>query len=307
MSETVIYKIPLYEAYKYSLIYKDCIHPDSLDLEGTLHQRLVYDTKKRLIRVENYKDGELVTEKTFSFDGDRLMKEREYFVETESVTEIIYSYSAEGYRKGFFTHNELEASEIYVNNEKGVVGSCQCLDSENEVFRSWQANEKGDIVYFEEKGKVIEYDYVYNADGLIEEIVITDEKGESREVRHYENKNVVKIENFSDGECIEYTLYEYNKDGKIIHTERYQEGVCVNETAIETDPAGLYEVHLQKQLGGYRAGARSVERYRTGKVEILYDEDRRMSEILASDYPFIDAALGISLDADAYYFFEYED
>jgi hypothetical protein len=307
MPETCIYKIPLVNAYKYSLIYEDHIHPEQLDAEGTLHQRLIHDEKKRLIKIENYADGNLVSEKTFEFEGERLKKEREYFNETESASEIVYSYTEEGVTKEYYTENELEFREILFVNDKGVATAFEYRDAEGELVKYWEANDRGDVIRSEDENRLCTYEYVYNEDGQIAETRVKDGDKEVREVMEYKDKKVSKAVNFIDGESSEYSTFEYDNEGKVSCTQRFVDNVLANETAVQIDPAGKYSIRFQKLLLHAKAGSRAREVYRSGKVEILFDDYKRITDVLTSGDSYVDQSSGINLEPDAYYFFEYEE
>lgn len=314
MSQTSIYKLPLFETYRYSLVYEDFTRPDELDEEATIHQILTYDRENRLVKAENFSNGELVTEKTFAYDGDKIVRETEFFAETDTSTEMRVSKTEEGYRKDFFTDGSLEYSEHYRLNDRGRTVGCRVVDPAGESIRSWEANERGDITRTIDKDGEVIHEYDYDGEDRVIQIVTrasgseseSDEKHETREVLYYEGEMPIRSEIFENGERIAYSEMEYGADGKILRSKQYQGEELVGETAVETDPDGAWMVRLQKQRVRRVARTAVYEDYRTGRVELLFDSDKRITDALASDDRYLDPDLGIDLEAEAYYFFEYE-
>ncbi len=126
----------------------------------------------------------------------------------------------------------------------------------------------------------------------------------TRETYRYRDNVLVKHEVFSrglpaaaDGENDEFESPE-PETGETL----------VSEESVEVDPDGKWEVRRRRQLvsriGMHDAGQ---NKYWPSRIEILFDDQRRITDVLACDYEFLVPALGVNCEANAYYFFEYED
>ena len=94
-----IYRIALFDAYTYGLVGEGKPRPDDPDAEGTLYQIITTDDRGRLVKIERFFEGEPSTERTFFYEGDRPIREEEYYTDTGTRSEILYLYRPGGVTK----------------------------------------------------------------------------------------------------------------------------------------------------------------------------------------------------------------
>jgi len=304
MPVTYIYRIALFDAYTYGLVGEGRPRPDDPDAEGTLYQIITTDDRGRLVKLERFFEGEPSTERTFFYEGDKPAREEEFYTDTGTRSEIRYRYRPGGLTKEFLTDGELDHTEEYSLNEKGVVVGCRQCDALGEETASWEANERGDRVRASDGEQEVSFDHRYDDDGLLVETSSRAGERTTRETYRYRDNVLVKHEVFSlgppataDGENDEFESPE-SETGETL----------VSEESVEVDPDGKWEVRRRRQLvsriGMHDAGQ---NKYWPSRIEILFDDQRRITDVLACDYEFLAPALGVNCEANAYYFFEYED
>jgi hypothetical protein len=151
-------------------------------------------------------------------------------------------------------------------------------------------------------------DFSYDEDGLIRESISREGDQTSREVFHYQDGELVKQEGFVKGLRSDDADFPEVAEKDDDPSAQNDGEVMVYEKTIETDPQGRYMVRLMKQLvsRGYHGPGPNLK-YWPSKVEILFDEQKRITDVLACETKFEDPALGVECDGNAYYFFEYED
>jgi hypothetical protein len=301
-----IYRIPLFEAYTFSLVDQSCPHPDSLDLEGTLYQIITSDEKRRLVKVEKYLGGNLSTEKEFFYDGDRPVREVESFCETGTACEARFVYGPGTCVKEFYTEGELDGKDEMTVNDKGTTLACRHSDADGECLTAWEANERGDRVHLRDGDHEAAFEHRYDADGLLVETRSQAESQKTREVFHYKNAIMVKHEVYAD--VLQAVDNGTPGEPAAAVAQTGQRETLVSEETIEIDPEKRSEVRRLRQLvaPGSADGGQAAK-YWPRRIEILFDERKRITAVLASDNDLVIPSLGINCESNAYYFFEYED
>jgi len=306
MRQVNIYKLPLLEAYQYSLIYEGYPRPDEIDEEAIIHQVIIYDDKDRPLKVENYTEGLLASSKSFAYDGELLVHEIEYFADTQGQNEIRVKLTETGFIKEFWEGGELSYREIYEKNSQGIIVACETVDELGQRLNLWKANAKGDVIYqLSEKGETM-LSYQYDEkDRPVEIIRRFSEKEEVRRLS-YDGSRLVKEEIWQDGSCTQIEEYEYASDGEERSYRVFVGGELVLERLLERDPSQRWLVKLQKIKPWSNGRVAPNTYFQSSRVELLFDFDQSISDALTCGTVYQDVAQGIYLDRNAYYFCESE-
>jgi hypothetical protein len=301
MPVTYIYRIPLFEAFKYTLTEEGLPRADELDAEGTLYQIITMDDRRRLVKIEKYFEGELSSERTIFYDGECVVREEEIFKDSGTRSEIRYLYHQNGFTKEFYTEGEPDGKEAYTVNEKGVAVGCRRVDVSGEETTSWEANDRGDRLCLKDGEREVRFEHRYDGEGRVTESISRDGEQTIREALHYRDNVLIRHEVFAEG-----FRAEREDDPDAPAAARGE--ALVSEEIIEPDPQGRFEVRKRRQLvaRGSRDGS-AAAKFWPSKIEILFDERRRITDVLVSDHELILPELGINCESNAYYFFEYED
>lgn len=306
MRQIYIYKLPLLEAYSFSLIYEGYPRPDEIDEEASIHQVIVYDDKERPLKIENYTEGLLACSKSFVYDGELLVHEVEYLVETQGQNEVRIMLTATGFIREFWVGSELSYKEIYEKNSAGIIVACETVDKAGQRLNLWKANAKGDVIYqLGEKG-AMEISYQYDDNDRPVEIVRRSSAGEEVSRLSYDGSRLVKEEIWQDGSCIQVEEHEYAADGEEKAYRVFVGGSLVLERLLQRDISRRWLVKLQKIRPWAKGHVMPKTCFQSSRVELLFDQDQHITDALTCGTVYQDMATGIYLDCNAYYFCEAE-
>lgn len=332
MSVTYVYRIPLYHAYEYSLVYEGSPRPDELDEDGVLHQILTYDGKGRLVCAEQCVNGAVTVERRYDYADGRLVREEERYRETGTGTETVYRYREGGYSRESLTDGTRDFREEYILDDTGRETAFRKYDADDELVECREKNERGDVVLSREAGVETRYEYGYRPDGrvawkktmgsggeireeflyteagVLMETVTRDGEREIRELYTYEGSELVKSAILENGVSAGHTLHRKEGDGRISRTESYHDGELIAEYVRETGPDNRYLVERSRERVPLTDGTGRVTRVLpvSRKLEVVREESGRITDVLTCDRPFQVQGSGLECDANAYFFLEYE-
>ncbi|MBN1524062.1 MAG: hypothetical protein JW904_06265 [Spirochaetales bacterium] len=303
-----VFKIPLHDAFRYSIFDDAMPHPDTLDREGDLVFALSLTADGKIGRIESFQNGECHSVKEYFYREEKISVEKESFPETGGVNEIIYTYHDSGYKKEFLNCGELDYSEHYTQNAGGIITAFCKLDAEGRVVAEFQANDKGDIVYFRDEAGENSYSISYNQRNQLQEISFTEDGVKVLEKYFYSGDLLAKKEIWYDEYLSELHEYTTEDDGKRVVEKVSVGGELAYEVFREDDKFHGHFVQISKvhnnRLRGFRGHA--YHGSDSGKCEIKYGRDGRIEELLSSNEKYMDPLLGIQFEPNAYYFLEEE-
>ncbi|RPJ07233.1 MAG: hypothetical protein EHM28_07860 [Spirochaetaceae bacterium] len=298
-----IYRIPLHDAFLYSILDPEKPHPDTLDKEGSLVHAVYLNKAGKVALIENYGGDGCTSVREFEYSGEKTVREKEVFPETEGVNEIVYSYDDSGYTKEYFTNGELDFREMYTQSREGKPVAYMKLDAGGKILEQFRMSAQGDITFLQNHDGETSYEIKYDDRGR-KNSVYHEEKGIGiTEKYFYEGNSCVKMEVYENDELVAVHEIEEDKQTNRVCERVYIKNILISENLLEDNRKEGYFLQIRTIMDP-SALEYTRNRADSRKCEIRFGKDGIITELLSSNDRFIDPALLISFEPDAYYFLE---